>query len=369
MKINVFKAYLKILPFLLGISLCIAQNGPKKVFHYVNMGGYPHPSGVTGVRNALATLQSKYGFYLKESKNSQDLANLSEYDLVVFDNNQTANKAVKDENKAHVEAFVEGGGKWLGYHAAGDHHASDAGQEWDWYLRMFDGSQFLNHGRGTFTLVQDEDVKNDPELNAMWEDGYLGNAVTFTTEFYRFQFMFNNKTVRGQPGTKVIQVATGNKGLYEDHIFTWTKKIGKGRMLYTALGHQEDDCTQNEGWLSGATWYYMKYLMGDYAPCCGTLGNDEYEPGCKNHQDSMCVTTTVLPVTLNPSSVEITSEKISVAYSKQYRVKILNVNGEIVMTESNTGPYDYSLSNLVPGLYFVEVSSIDGAVSQRVIVM
>jgi type 1 glutamine amidotransferase len=237
----------------------------QNVLHFTKIAGYNPKDAIRACGEALDNLALKHGFRVKHSRNAMDILNLEQFDVVVFDNN-VANGGFqkilesKEEQQALIN-YIEGGGSWLGFCGTLDFDCTG----WEWYYKtLSSGNCWTGHGGvETWTLKTDKDLIGDPELSAMWEDGDLNPTVTFEAHKPRLR-KGTDPSLRDNPGVTVMQKVLKEDEDYDDHYLTWTKRIGRGRIIYTALGHTEAFWYQNDGWLERATWHWMKYLDGHY---------------------------------------------------------------------------------------------------------
>jgi hypothetical protein len=374
-----------------GLALA-AYSELKSVVLFVNTadGAIGHRQATESFETMMKELSEEHNFTLTIQNGRGNaswpgtFAKIPDADMLILGNSGEPTFDNKDDQQVLIDYFLEGG-KGIGYHAAGDNSSY-----WKWIQDVLHSqADFNGHGRAKFSLATDPAVNEHPGLKKMWETYELGEPTIEKTEIYKF-----TKYPRGKDSVTIMQKVKPPNNVVEDHEFTWLRDIGKGQYIYTALGHSEADF--KGGWLKKATWAWMEFLDGkfnettgcmdstatnydknantacvgccQYAPCCATAGFAETNPLCKNHQVTMCRTTGVSQLELNSSLVNISSEKVSIFYPNQWEVKVLNVAGETVLSESNSGVYEYSLSELQAGLYFVKVSAAGHSVSKRILI-
>jgi uncharacterized protein len=186
---------------------------------------------------------------------------LSRFDAVVFNN--VSGDVFTPEQKAAFKAFVEKGGGYVGIHAAGDNsHAT-----WDWYMKNVIGTTFIGHPmkpqfQKAIVRVEDKEHPASKGLPAAWPR---------TDEWYSF-----DKSPR-TPGINII--ATLDESSYDpgsffgtklamgkDHPIIWSRCIGRGRGLYSALGHTAESYNEAENvtMLKGA----LKWVLKAEGPIC-----------------------------------------------------------------------------------------------------
>jgi type 1 glutamine amidotransferase len=137
-------------------------------------------------------------------------ANLAKYDALMIYANHT--KIEPDQEKALLD-FVAGGKGFLPIHAA-----SYCFQNSPAYIELV-GAQFLKHGTGEFTA---EIVKPDHPVMAgmkpfqVWDETYVHTKIN--------------------PDKTVLMERVDESGREP---WTWVRTHGKGRVFYTAYGHDE----------------------------------------------------------------------------------------------------------------------------------
>lgn len=100
--------------------------------------GFRHDSIATG-HATLATLATRHGFEVVSSEDADvfTTSGLDSYDVVVFLN--TTGIVLDETQQAALEAFVRGGGGWLGVHAA-----ADTEYDWPFYGTLLGNGAWFN---------------------------------------------------------------------------------------------------------------------------------------------------------------------------------------------------------------------------------
>jgi len=152
------------------------------------------------------------GINITYTEDTKDLTpeNLEKYDGLMIYANQVQ---LAPEEEAAIKAFVEGGKGLIPIHSA-----SFMFHNSDWYISTV-GAQFKSHGTGEFTA---EIVKPDhPVMDGLsefetWDETYVHDKIN--------------------PDMTVLMERVEN-GHREP--WTWVRKQGKGKVFYTAYGHDE----------------------------------------------------------------------------------------------------------------------------------
>jgi type 1 glutamine amidotransferase len=162
---------------------------------------------------------------------SQDAAaaitaeNLKNYDAVVFFT--TGELPISDAQKAALLEFVRGGKGFVGIHSA-----TDTFYKWPEYGQMI-GGYFDNH-----PWHQDVQLKVDDARHPA--TAHLPPAFTLKDEIYQFR-NWSRSDVHVLISLDVASVDLTKptvKRTDKDFAVAWTREFGKGRVFYTALGHE-----------------------------------------------------------------------------------------------------------------------------------
>lgn len=219
--------------------------------------GFRHEEAIPAGNAMFAKLakDNGWGYFQTENGATFSPAILARFDAVVFNN--TSGDVFTPEQRAAFKAFVEGGGGYVGIHAAGD----NSHEAWEWYVDKVIGTHFIGHPMDPQfqkATMRIED-RNHPATRS------LPATVERTDEWYSF-----DKSPR-RPGITVL--ATLDEKTYlqkgpfgqdlamgRDHPIVWTRCVGKGRMLYSAGGHTASSFNEPEfsGMLTGAVRWALK---------------------------------------------------------------------------------------------------------------
>ena len=187
-----------------------------QVLVFSKTAGYRHDSIPAGIR-AIRELGSASGFDVTATEDASAIT--ASYAAVVF--LSTSGEVLDAARQAAFESYVEGGGGYVGVHAA-----ADTGYDWPWYGQLV-GAWFKTHPE----IQQARFVTEDRTHPAT---AHLPPVWTRTDELYDFR-----ANPRGR--VRVLQTLdessyTGG-GMGADHPITWCHPQGRGRAFYTGLGH------------------------------------------------------------------------------------------------------------------------------------
>ena len=203
-----------------------------------------------------------WGYFQTENGATFDPKLLAGFDAVVFNN--VSGDVFTPAQREALKGFIQGGGGFIGIHAAGD----NSHEVWPWYLDNVIGTTFIGHPmKPQFqqATVRVEDAGH-PAMRGLppeWQR---------TDEWYSF-----DKSPRGG-NTHVL--ATLDERTYNpegpmgqdlrmgrDHPIVWWRCIGKGPVLYSALGHTAESYAEPayRALLLGA----LRWSLGLEGAACG----------------------------------------------------------------------------------------------------
>lgn len=213
---------------------------------------YRHASITNGIA-AIKQLGVENRFSVDATEDSSWFtpANLARYQVVIF--LSTSGDILNDEQQITFREFIERGGGLVAVHAgaAGD-VATEGG--WPWYGDAL-CARFTNHSAIVEAAIDVEDAHN-PSTSG------LPKRWVRRDEWYNFI---------QSPRGKVRVLASLDESTYKggtmrgDHPVAWCKRIGHGRVWYTALGHTEASFTEP---------LFLQHLLGGIQVAAGTKPAD-----------------------------------------------------------------------------------------------
>lgn len=242
-------------------------NPDRKVLVFYRCEKFIHTSIPYG-NHALQSIADKTGAYSIDLADEYDVffeENLKQYDAIIFNN--TTNLVPNDEQKKAILSFIENGKGIVGIHAAADNF-----KEWDEGIAMI-GGVFTGHpwtagGTWAFKLEDPDHILNA----AFKEKGFWHKDEIYWYKPENFQgrerlrvlmSLDMSKAANAEPFEKEKnKEALGDRKVRDiDVPVSWCRKIGKGRLFYMNLGHNNmtfADRTILQHMLDG-----IQYAMGD----------------------------------------------------------------------------------------------------------
>lgn len=197
--------------------------------------GFRDPEQVAAANTAVAEIvrSQRRGVFTTENAAVVNPRDLARFSVVVL--NSTSGTIFDAAQREALRSWIEGGGGVVLLHGAG----GDPTYDWGWYAETLIGAQFIGHtGRPKQFQPATIDVR-EPGHPAM-----QGIPVRWsrTDEWYSFD--------RVPTGERTRILATLNETTYDPfparvrmgavHPIIWMRCIGRGRMIFSALGHKAE---------------------------------------------------------------------------------------------------------------------------------
>ena len=208
---------------------------PGGVLIFSKTNGYRDEPAIQASNAALAAVATMRGWpsFVTENAAVMNPAQLAKFALVVWNN--TSGDILDPSQRAAFQHWVEQGGSYLGIHGAGGDPVVSPGHtslaDWKWYVDTLVGAQFVVHSSIMPGDIHIEDTKSPVTkgLPALWHR---------SEEWYSFA-----ENPRGKPGVHILATVDeksytpGRATMGTDHPLVWWHCVGKGRSVYSALGH------------------------------------------------------------------------------------------------------------------------------------
>lgn len=200
---------------------------PMRVLVFSRTAGFRHASIPDGIR-AIEQLGREHEFVVEATEDPAKFTDetLDRYAVIVF--LSTTGDVLNDVQQAAFERYVQGGGGYVGIHAA-----SDTEYEWPWYGRLV-GAYFKGHPavqEATIDVIDRNHISTEM-LPAQWER---------RDEWYDY---------RESPPDDVHVLAKLDESTYEggtmgdDHPIAWCHEFDGGRAWYTGGGHTSESFSE-----------------------------------------------------------------------------------------------------------------------------
>ncbi|RCG26607.1 DUF1080 domain-containing protein [Sphaerisporangium album] len=262
-----------------GFAAAPAEAAAFKVLVFSKTAGFRHdsiPAGIQAIRDLGAA--NDFTVDATEDSNAFTAGNLAQYKAVVF--LSTTGDVLNDTQQNAFQAYVDGGGGYVGVHSAADTEYS-----WPYYGQLV-GAWFNSH-----PAIQQATVRTEDRAHAA--TAHLGANWTRTDEWYNY---------RTNPRSAVHVLQNLNEGSYSggsmggDHPITWCHPQSSGRSFYTGMGHTIESYADGNfrTLLLGGIRYASKAVNADCRPETGytalyngsTTGWSQAGPGSFTNSDA-----------------------------------------------------------------------------------
>jgi type 1 glutamine amidotransferase len=217
--------------------------------------GYRHASITNGI-DTIRELGAQHNFAVDATEDSSAFTgtNLARYQAVVM--LSVTGDVFNPEQEGVLRDYILGGGGLAAIHGA-IFGPSACEEKWAWYGELF-CCAFTNHSSVLPATINVEDSAH-PSMRGLplhWQR---------TDEWYNFS---------GSPRGCARVLATMDESTYGggkmggDHPIAWCRRLGKGRMWYTALGHTESSFSEP---------LFRQHLLGGIRVAAGQA-NAEFTP-------------------------------------------------------------------------------------------
>jgi type 1 glutamine amidotransferase len=205
-----------------------AEHWPNRILYFTHSAGYRHQVIPTSqaVLKQLGENSRAFKVTTTEDVSAFTTENLRHYAAVVFFT--TGELPMSDAQKAALLAFVRSGRGFLGVHSA-----TDTFYMWPDYRKLI-GGYFNEHPWHQKVTVEVADPGN-PLV------GFLAPSFAISDEIYQirdFDAPASRVLLRLDP--KSVDLGANNVHRQDyGWPLAWTRSFGRGRVFYTALGHEE----------------------------------------------------------------------------------------------------------------------------------
>jgi uncharacterized protein len=215
--------------------------------------GFRHEEAIPAGKTFFAALAKARGWGHFETENGAAFspAVLARFDAVVFNN--TSGDVFTPAQRQAFSDWLQAGGGYVGIHAAGD----DSHKAWGWYMQQVIGATFTQH------TMQPQFQQATVRLGDTAHPAVQGLPAAWqrTEEWYSFD---RSPRRAGADALATVDEASYNPvGMFGkdlrmgDHPVVWARCLGRGRVLYSAFGHQAESFGEAENKLllgNAAAW-------------------------------------------------------------------------------------------------------------------
>lgn len=209
--------------------------------------GWRHNEGIAGADLFFVQLARKAGYGVFTTANAAvfNANDLARFDIVVFNNATGDGLSVAQQGA--FQSWLERGGGWLGLHSAGD----GSQRAWSWYQDALIGPLFIGHPadpqlqRARLHVLDTAHPILDGVPHTWW---HVDEWYSFDTpaDAHGARALVGLDETSYRPRNDVYgDVADLRMGpTAADHPIIWVRCIGRGRAVYSAIGHNDVSYTE-----------------------------------------------------------------------------------------------------------------------------
>lgn len=229
-------AMLSLIVIMFSASTASAKKNPK-ILVFCKTAGFHHDAIEFGVP-VILKLGADNNIDVDTTTNSEKFTaeNLKQYKAVMFFN--TTGDVLNDTQQAVFEKYIQGGGNFIGVHAA-----TDTEYEWPWYGKLV-GAYFVSHPSQQQASLN---VVNRKHISTK----HLPEVWSRKDEWYNFKWIADGLNVLIYIDENSYDPGNGKMGA--KHPMAWYHDYDGGRAFYTELGHTKE---------SYADPLYLNHLLG-----------------------------------------------------------------------------------------------------------
>jgi uncharacterized protein len=223
--------------------------GDKTILIFSKTNGFRHGAAIEESLLLYKSLAIENGWtlFLTDNAGVFNKLQLDKFKVVIWNN--TSGKVLTDEQRIEFKNWIEGGGGFVGIHAAGDDS-----HQWDWYAQEVLQANFSHHNIGAHldtarlylevdstNSVITEGLRDTFELADEWYCFYENPRDHSSTIVYTVDE--STYDVNGNIGFPLIDNllhADKNWGMGSDHPIVWYHQQKAGRVFYVAPGHSQE---------------------------------------------------------------------------------------------------------------------------------
>ena len=213
--------------------------GPKAILIFSKTNGFRDDEQIRAGNAAVAAIARRQGwsYYITENAAVFNPTQLGRFQAVVWDS--VSGDVLTPQQRADFKAWLEQGGGFVGLHGAG----GDPSYKWKWYVDELIGTQFIGHTlnphiQQATLVIEDGQHPATRGLGSTWvrSDEWYSFAASPRSKGYHVLVSIDESSYRPVEGMipfmKPKSIAMG-----KDHPMVWSHCVGRGRAIYSALGH------------------------------------------------------------------------------------------------------------------------------------
>ncbi len=239
-----------------------ADLAPPAVLLFTKTNGFRHTEAIPAGVALFEEIAKRRGWSVFHTENGAvfNAEQLARFQATVW--HQVSGDVLSEEQRAAFQRWLEAGRGFVGVHGAG----GDGEYDWQWYVRDLIGAQFIGHTMGPQfqTATWRVEDRAHPATAALPESWQHEEEIYSFAESVRgkdgFRVLVNVDESTYSPRLKLLWMDKDIAMKDGDHPMVWEHCVGRGRVFYSALGHQAKSYAEAEvkGMLEGAVAWAVR---------------------------------------------------------------------------------------------------------------
>ena len=211
----------------------------KAILIFSKTNGFRDDKQIATANKVLADIakRSQWSFYVTENGAVFNSAQLQRFKAVVWNN--VSGDVLTEAQRDAFKTWLEQGGGFVGLHGAG----GDPSYAWQWYEDELIGAKFNGHTLGpqiqqATLLIEDGEHPATAGMDKVWvrSDEWYSFADNPRDKGYRILVSIDESSYQPVEGLLPF-FEPKDISMGDDHPLVWSHCVGRGRALYSALGH------------------------------------------------------------------------------------------------------------------------------------
>ncbi len=215
---------------------------------FTKTNGFRHEEAIPAGVSRIEAIAKRRGWSVFHTENGAVFndAQLAKFQATVW--HQASGDVLSDPQRASFQRWLEAGGGWVGIHGAG----GDREYFWPWYVDELVGAQFIGHTLGpqfqTATWRNENSLHPaSAKLPEKWQhEEEIYSFDRNVREFAGYLVLVSVDESSYSPREKLLWMDRDLAMKGGDHPMVWHHCVGRGRALYSALGHQAKSYAEPE---------------------------------------------------------------------------------------------------------------------------
>lgn len=227
--------------------------------------GYRDDPQIKAANAALEGIARKMGWssYVTENAAIFNPAQLARFKVVVW--SSVSGDVLTPDQRAAFRSWLENGHGFVALHGSG----GDFSYKWRWYVDNVIGAQFIGHTynpqiQKATLVVEDRTHPATRHLGPKWvrEDEWYSFDASPRPKGYHILMSLDEGSYTPNAASSFQR----DLHMGRDHPMVWTHCVGKGRVFYSALGHEPRAYSEADHlrMIAGA----IRWAAGEEGPAC-----------------------------------------------------------------------------------------------------